>query len=339
MGNRQIFSNGRSKAGTGEGERLRNPPLMPDDESVQDGPLAAIDAQQAASRRLSGSENALQGYLRDIRKTALLTPEQEYETACRARRGDFSARQSMIEHNLRLVVSIAKNYVGRGLSMADLIEEGNLGLMHATGKFEPERGFRFSTYASWWIHQSVERAITQQSRLVRLPVHMVRELNQVLKVRRSLQADAARREDGEKVVSLEDIAAAVGRPVREVAEVLRMAELPTSLDAPLEPGATGQGSDTLLETVADDLAIDPMSLVLHHEIDAVLSHGLEALSQREREVLEGRYGLGRREPETLEVLAVKLGLTRERVRQIQLEALCKLRRIMARDGVERDSVL
>ena len=146
---------------------------------------AEVVDEDSQALRASSDEvelgNALQAYLRDIRRTPLLTPQQEFDTAVAARAGDFDARQAMIEHNLRLVVSIAKNYLGRGLPMSDLIEEGNLGLMHAISKFEPERGFRFSTYSSWWIRQSIERALMHQARLVRLPVHIVRELNQMLR--------------------------------------------------------------------------------------------------------------------------------------------------------------
>jgi RNA polymerase nonessential primary-like sigma factor len=235
-------------------------------------------------------------------------------------------------------VSIAKNYLGRGLPMTDLIEEGNLGLMHAIGKFEPERGFRFSTYASWWIRQSIERAIMHQARLVRLPVHVVRELNQVLKARRALEANASGDGREEKPVRVEDVAAAVGRPVQEVSDLLKFAEQPTSLDAPLDRHQGDNGAESVLDSVADDGASDPMSLTLHNEVELLLTHGLDELNEREREVLSGRYGLRDREPETLEVLADRLGLTRERIRQIQQEALVKLRRRMIRHGVDRDSI-
>ncbi len=279
--------------------------------------------------------NALQAYLRDIRRTPLLSPQQEYETATRARAGDFKARQAMIEHNLRLVVSIAKNYLGRGLPMSDLIEEGNLGLMHAIGKFEPERGFRFSTYASWWIRQSVERALMHQARLVRLPVHIVRELNHVLKARRALEA--LRSQSGsEALVRAEDIAELLGQPLSHVAELLAFAELPSSLDSPVD--RNGEGGESMMDLVADDQAVDPMGLRLSHELEALLSHGLAALNEREREVLAGRYGLADREPETLDVLATRLGLTRERIRQIQIEALAKLKRNMMRHGINRDAI-
>ncbi|MDR7334257.1 RNA polymerase sigma factor RpoS [Roseateles asaccharophilus] len=279
--------------------------------------------------------NALQAYLRDIRRTPLLTPQQEFDTARAARAGDFQARQAMIEHNLRLVVSIAKNYLGRGLPMSDLIEEGNLGLMHAISKFEPERGFRFSTYSSWWIRQSIERALMHQARLVRLPVHIVRELNQVLKARRALEAlQSAQGAEGR--VRAEDVAQALGRPVDEVAELLAYAELPSSLDSPVD--RNGEGGESMLDLVADEQAIDPMGLRLSHEVEELLQHGLASLNDREREVLSGRYGLSDREPETLDVLAIRLKLTRERIRQIQLEALAKLKRNMMRHGVDRDSI-
>jgi RNA polymerase nonessential primary-like sigma factor len=301
------------------------PEAIDGDEAQVADPIAADDADIE-------SGDALQSYLRDIRRAPLFTPEEELETATRARGGDFAARQQMIERNLRLVVSIAKHYVGRGLPMTDLIEEGNLGLMHATTKFEPERGFRFSTYASWWIRQGIERAIMQQARVIRLPVHVVRELNQVLKARRALEA--ARGGDQDRPVSAEEIAQALQRPLREVTELLRLAEQPTSLDAPLQR----DGAESMLDGVVDQDAVDPLDRRLGHELEALLEDGLSTLNARERDVLAGRYGLANREPETLESVASRLGLTRERVRQIQQESLLKLKRGMVRRGINRESL-
>lgn len=288
---------------------------------------------------LSGeSSDTLTLYLRDVRRTTLFTPEEEFETATRARAGDFAARQSMIEHNLRLVVSIAKGYLGRGVPLSDLIEEGNLGLMHAIDKFEPERGFRFSTYATWWIRQAVERAVMNQGRVIRLPVHVVRELQQVLRARRTLENDpvfmAARNGEGEGV-RVEDVAALLGREVQEVAQLLAMAETPKSLDAVVD---RSDDEHTLADFMADELAVDPTGVTHNHEVERLLAGWIETLSNREKEVLEGRFGLHHREPETLEVLSDRLGLTRERVRQIQNEALTKLKRQMVRSGVDRDSL-
>jgi RNA polymerase nonessential primary-like sigma factor len=282
------------------------------------------------------TSDTLAMYLRDVRRTELFTPEEEFETATRARAGDFAARQSMIEHNLRLVVSIAKGYIGRGVPMADLIEEGNLGLMHAIDKFEPERGFRFSTYATWWIRQSVERAVMNQGRVVRLPVHVVRELQQVLRARRLLENDQAfiaTRPDG---VRVEDIAALLGQQVHDVSELLAMAETPRSLDVGI-----GQSDDgwTLADSMADTLTVEPEGVTQTHEVERLLQSWIDALTHREKEVLEGRFGLHDREPETLEILSERLGLTRERIRQIQNEALLKLRRHLTRQGISRDALL
>ncbi|RCW73784.1 RNA polymerase sigma factor RpoS [Pseudorhodoferax soli] len=282
------------------------------------------------------SSDILTMYLRDVRRTALFTPQEEFDTATRARAGDFEARQAMIEHNLRLVVSIAKNYLGRGVPMSDLIEEGNLGLMHAIDKFEPERGFRFSTYATWWIRQSVERAVMNQGRVIRLPVHVVRELQQVLRARRSLENDPAfqaLRPDG---VRVDDVASLLGRDVQEVADLLALAETPRSLDASLD---RTEESGTLADTLTDDQAPDPSSLTHSHEVEELLETWIGALSAREREVLDGRFGLHDREPETLDTLSERLSLTRERVRQIQNEALRKLKQHLGRNGVDRDALL
>lgn len=297
-------------------------PAPPDDAAAEPGaPPPEVEPDTG---------NTLQSYLREIRRAPLLSADEEQATARRARAGDFEARQQMIEHNLRLVVSIAKHYAGRGLPLSDLIEEGNLGLMHATAKFEPERGFRFSTYASWWIRQSIERAIMHQARLIRLPVHVVRELNQVLRARRALEAAPARPTDGERTVRDEEVAAVLKRPVREIAQLLRLAEQPSSLDAPLERDA----GESMLDGVADEQAVDPLDRRLGHELQTLLAEGLSSLNEREREVLSGRFGLADREPETLEHLAERLGLTRERIRQIQQESLLKLKRRLARRGID-----
>lgn len=282
------------------------------------------------------SVDALSLYLRGVRRTELFTPEQEFETATRARAGDFAARQSMIEHNLRLVVSIAKGYMGRGVPMADLVEEGNLGLMHAIDKFEPERGFRFSTYATWWIRQSVDRALMYQGRAVRLPVNVVRELQQVLRARRLLENDAelvARRPEG---IRVEDIAALLGRETREVADLLSMAEAPRSLDASLDRAGDDQ---TLGDGLVDDVTQAPEDVTLSHEVDVLLEEWIAMLTAREREVLDGRFGLHGHEPQTLDVLSIRLGLTRERVRQVQNEALLKLKRYLKRSGISRETLM
>jgi RNA polymerase nonessential primary-like sigma factor len=286
------------------------------------------------------SSDTLTLYLRDVRRTPLFTAEEEFATATRARAGDFAARQSMIEHNLRLVVSIAKGYLGRGVPLSDLIEEGNLGLMHAIDKFEPERGFRFSTYATWWIRQAVERAVMNQGRVIRLPVHVVRELQQVLRARRTLENDpgfAASRNGVEgDGVRVEDVAALLGRDVHEVAQLLAMAETPKSLDAVVE---RSDDEHTLGDFMADETALDPTGVTQVREVEKLLASWIDALSYREKEVLEGRFGLHDREPETLEVLSDRLGLTRERVRQIQNEALLKLKRHMVRSGIDKEALL
>jgi RNA polymerase nonessential primary-like sigma factor len=329
MPRRTLNGHARTARPAEAGDGALPDPGLPDAPAAREPEVAAVAADFE-------SGDALTSYLRNVRRTELFTPEEEYATAVRARAGDFAARQSMIEHNLRLVVSIAKLYLGRGVPLSDLIEEGNLGLMHAIDKFEPERGFRFSTYATWWIRQAVERALMQQGRVIRLPVNVVRELQQVLRARRELENDAAflaRRPDG---VRVEDVADFLGRDIHEVAELLALAETPKSLDATIERADSEQ---TLADTVVDELAQDPSGITQSHEVERLLEDWLLSLSAREREVLEGRFGLHDRDPETLDVLSQRLGLTRERVRQVQNEALFKLKRHLARRGITREALL
>jgi RNA polymerase nonessential primary-like sigma factor len=208
--------------------------------------------------------------------------------------------------------------------------------MHAIDKFEPERGFRFSTYATWWIRQSVDRALMYQGRAVRLPVNVVRELQHVLRARRLLENDSelvAQRPEG---IRVEDIAALLGSDPHHVADLLSMAEAPRSLDASLDRSGDEQ---TLGDALVDELTLSPDDATQLHEVDVLLEEWIGTLSQREREVLEGRFGLHGHDPETLDVLSVRLGLTRERVRQVQNEALMKLKRYLTRRGITRHSVL
>lgn len=312
----------------------RPPATEPGDAAGDD--MAAHSPELGWSAGGDEAADALAIYLRGVRRTALFTPEQEFEAATRARAGDFAARQSMIEHNLRLVISIAKGYQGRGVPMDDLIEEGNLGLMHAIDKFEPERGFRFSTYATWWIRQSVDHALIYQGRAVRLPVNVVRELQQVLRARRVLESDAAMASQRPEGIRADDIAALLGRNADDVADLLALAEAPRSLDAAIDSNGEGH---SLGDNLVDAQTPDPQDQAQAHEVDALLDQWVASLSPREREVLEGRFGLHDREPETLDVLSQRMGLTRERVRQVQNEALFKLKRYLGRRGIKREFLI
>ena len=271
-------------------------------------------------------------YLNEIGQHLLLSADEELSLARAMAGGDFAARQRLIEQNLRLVVSIAKHYTNRGLALPDLIEEGNLGLIHALGKFDAERGFRFTTYATWWIRQSVERAIMNQSRTIRLPAHVVKELNVVLRALRHLEMHG--QADGREP-SLDDVAHLLDKPLEKVRKVLAYNERVTSLDAPLDR----DGGVSIGDGLADESALAP-ELILHNtEIEASVRQWLDELNDRQRRVIECRYGLNGCDVATLEELAREIGVTRERVRQIQSEALDKLRARLKHKGLDRDALL
>jgi len=291
--------------------------------------IELLPEPEPVSPELELLEDVTQLYLNEIGAKPLLTPAEEVATARLLRAGDFAARQKMIEHNLRLVVNIAKRYLNRGIPLLDLIEEGNLGLIHALEKFDPERGFRFSTYATWWIRQSIERGIMNQSRTIRLPVHVVKEINIVLRAMRHLES-ADRRE-----LTVERVAALIDKSPAEVRHILSLNEHIASLDAPLEIDPTL----TMAEMIADEGAGDPESLLQSSEIGSLLDDWLAQLSERQRLIVERRYGLNGADVATLDVIAIDLGLTRERVRQIQIEGLDRLRKIIKRGNITRDSLL
>jgi RNA polymerase nonessential primary-like sigma factor len=295
-------------------------------------PTEAAEAAESESGPGLGADlinDVTQVYLQEIGRNALLDAGEELRLARLARDGDEAARKRMIECNLRLVVSIAKHYLGRGLQLSDLIEEGNLGLMHAIEKFDPERGFRFSTYATWWIRQAVERAIMVQARTIRLPVHVVKELNVVLRAMRHLEVHS------EREPTAEDVAFLLNRKPAEIQRILALRENVASLDAPLEIDPALSVGDTL----ADENAVAPEMLLHDAEIEALVARWLAELDERQRLVIEARYGLNGKDMVTLEVLAARFDLTRERVRQIQVEALKVLRRRLRADGLSRDALL
>ena len=260
------------------------------------------------------SLDSLRLYLREIGKVQLLTADQEVTLAKRIERGDMGAKTAMIEANLRLVVSIAKGYLGRGLTFLDLIQEGSLGLIRAVEKFDYRRGYKFSTYATWWIRQAVTRAIADKARTIRIPVHMVEKLNKVVHVERQLVQDLGREP------SPEEIAKELEWTSREVKDILRMSQLPVSLEKPI-----GEDEDSSLgDFVEDETAESPFELATENLRRQNVRKALEALPEREREVMEMRFGLNGHQARTLEEVGRAFGVTRERIRQIENNTLKKL---------------
>ncbi len=303
---------------------------LDDDHEDDDKEEIQMAIRKTNANRGSSAKNldATQLYLSEIGFSPLLSAEEEVYYARRALKGDGEARKRMIESNLRLVVKIARRYINRGLALLDLIEEGNLGLIRAVEKFDPERGFRFSTYATWWIRQTIERAIMNQTRTIRLPIHVVKELNVYLRAARELTQNL------DHDPSPEEIAELVDKPIDEVKRMLGLNERVTSVDTPI-----GKDADkSLLDTIADEKEIDPAAVLQDDNMRQNIDQWLTELSEKQREVLARRFGLRGYEKATLEEVGSEIGLTRERVRQIQVEALKALRKIMEERGLSSDLI-
>jgi RNA polymerase nonessential primary-like sigma factor len=279
-----------------------------------------------AARR--GVGDATEMYLAEIGASRLLTAEQEVALAQRVQSGDMEARARMIESNLRLVVRVARRYLNRGLPLLDLIEEGNLGLIRAVEKFDPDKGFRFSTYATWWIRQAIERGLMNQARTIRLPIHVAKELNVLLRARRELSQVV----DGE--ATAEQVAEAVHKSPEDVR---RLFDLVDRLTCTENSGLEHEREPW--DAVEDPANTDPWELLQDEQLSAHLGVWLDQLQEKSREVICRRFGLRGYDVATLEEVGTEIGLTRERVRQIQLDALAELRKLMAQAGVTRDTVL
>lgn len=297
-----------------------------EDEDI-DPAESSWSAPATTAREFTQEElDATRMYLSEIGFSPLLTAQEEVYYARQVLRGDAAARNRMVESNLRLVVKIARRYMNRGLSLLDLIEEGNLGLIHAVEKFDPERGFRFSTYATWWIRQTIERALMNQTRTIRLPIHIIKEINSYLRVARQL----AQTLDHEPCA--DEIAQVMGKSVTEVKRMLQLNERVTSVDTPI-----GKDEDrSLLDAIPDENNPDPSQLLQDVDLNEKLDQWLDQLNDKQRIVVMRRFGLGGQEKATLEQVGNEIGVTRERVRQIQIDALRRLRKILECEGFSKD---
>ena len=266
------------------------------------------------------SDNSLRLYLREISKTELLTPAEEVKLAARIKRGDKKAREHMIRANLRLVVKIAQDYSGYGLPLADLISEGNIGLMKAVERFDPNKGGKLSTYGSWWIKQSIKRALANQSKTIRLPVHMVDKIARMRRIS-SMLAEALGREPTDQ-----ELAEEIGIPRKKLALLKRAAKRPTSLNAPIHEDDSAEYSDI----IGDERAVDPLEALDSKNMHGELDELLDCLDEREHRIIGARFGLDGKKPMTLEEVGVEFGVTRERIRQLQNIALAKMRKALHR---------
>ncbi len=267
-------------------------------------------------------------YLDEIGVSPLLTADEEKEYARRAQAGDESARQRMIESNLRLVVKIARRYINRGLPLLDLIEEGNLGLIHAVKKFDPERGFRFSTYATWWIRQTIERGIMNQSRTVRLPIHIIKDINSCLRGARRLRQCSGR------APSMSELAEHIGRDVADVERLMALHERVT-----LRANGRDDEGASPVDRLCARRSADPSRCAQTDDVNEIVDHWVCELNDKQRAVVERRFGLHGYPRATLEQIGEEIGVTRERVRQIQLDALRNLREMLESHGISGDAVL
>ena len=265
-------------------------------------------------------------YLREIGFSPLLSAEEEIKYGRLVLKGDEVARRKMIESNLRLVVKIARRYYNRGMEFSDLIEEGNLGLLRAVEKYDPERGFRFSTYSTWWIRQTIERAIMNQTRTIRLPIHVLRELNLCLSTARKLMNEQ------EREPTFGEIAEALDKSIEDVKSMMELNERVVSLD--IQVGSDNSQGKPLVEAIPDKVTASPEDALEKERLNESLEACLEELNPKQREVLCRRFGLGGYERQTLEEVGLAVGLTRERVRQIQMSALKSLREILRKNGLE-----
>jgi RNA polymerase primary sigma factor len=286
-------------------------------EGGESGGAGAAAKKEELDLTVEPSLDSLRLYLRSIGQVDLLTAAQEVELAKRIERGDMLAKRQMVEANLRLVVSIAKGYLGRGLSFLDLIQEGSLGLIRAVEKFDYRRGYKFSTYATWWIRQAVTRAIADKARTIRIPVHMVEKLNRVAHVERQLVQKLGREPEPA------EIAEELRWPVADVRDIIRVSQLPVSLEKPVGD----EDESELGDFVADDAVLEPFEEASEHLQKEGVRRALDALPERERQVIELRYGLSGAEPLTLEEVGRTFGVTRERIRQIENNTLKKLKRL------------